>query len=172
MDRLQGLDREMESSFPTMRPAARSPAGLPPDLLKGRFAETELRQLEARVNELPIVKHCNMAASISTDGIVEARLLAIEHYHLGGMETHAINGGIILGLLDCALVVPGILHFGSERCATIELSVKIMRPVIAKDVRSVGYAVSKTKHLAFTRAAVFDLRNQVRAMATGVVTKL
>lgn len=131
-----------------------------------------LRQLQARINNLDVLRHFDIRTTLCADGAVEARLTRIAPYHLGGMETRAVNGLILMGLIDCALVVPAIVRLGGQRCATIETSVKILRPVIPRDVRAVGRVLSHSREIVFTQAEIFDCRGKVRATATGVVTRV
>lgn len=131
-----------------------------------------LALLEERINDLAVLRHCGIETALLADGSVEACLPRIESYHLGGMETRAVNGLILMGLFDCALVVPAIVKYGGERCATIETSVKIFRPVIPREVRAIGRVLSHSRDIAFTQADIYDCRGKVRATATGVVTKV
>ena len=131
-----------------------------------------LAALAARINGQPIIRHLGGVAALRLDGVAEVWLPEVQPFHVGGMETQAVNGPVILAMLDCALVSAGLVQFEGARSATLEMSVKIMRLVLPREVRAVGYAVSKTRTIVFARADVYDLRNQVRAAATGIITRL
>lgn len=131
-----------------------------------------LQRLQERINALDVLRHCDIETTLFADGTVEARLTRIAPYHLGGMETRAVNGLVLMGLFDCALVVPAIVRHGGDRCATIETSVKILRPVIPREVRAIGRVLSHSRGIFFTQADIYDCRGKVRATATGVVTKV
>lgn len=135
-----------------------------------RLDENELRQIQRRVMSLPIVSHLRMNVSISTDGVVEARLPSIEPFHLGGHHGDALNGAVILSLLYCAIVCPGLLHFSN--CSTLQFDTKMLKPVTPANVRACGYAYSATRKMVFCRAFVSDIDNEPRALATGIVVKI
>jgi len=146
--------------------------GVPADCLKGSFDPSHVADVERRVNEAPIMVHCGMRARIDLNGKVTAGLPTIEPYHLGGLEGEVINGGVLLGLVDCTLVGSAMVHFAGARCGTVDISVNMMRPVIGAGFEVTGYVVSKTKLLAFSRSVVTDRRGRICAMGSGVVAKL
>lgn len=147
---------------------------LPPraSALKLRLGLEEREALQDKVSRLPIVRVTGTAVSVSEEGVVEARLKRIRSYHLGGGETRFINGPVILGLLDCVIAVAGLAHLNGGRCATVELAVKLMRPVLPKDVRAVGYVVSRSRDLVFAQAEVYDARDRPKVTATGIIMAL
>lgn len=128
--------------------------------------------LAARINAQAIMHHLGGRARVTARGAIEVDLPRIEPFHLGGMEANAINGATLLAMLDCALVGAGLVQFGAERCATMEMAVKIMRPVLPRGVRALGYAIGRARNITFTRADIYDLRGKVRVTASGIVTAL
>jgi acyl-coenzyme A thioesterase PaaI-like protein len=146
--------------------------GVPTDCLKVSFDPSHVADVERRVNEAPIMVHCGMRARIDLNGKVVAGLPTIEPYHLGGLEGEVINGGVLLGLVDCTLVGSAMVHFAGARCGTVDISVNMMRPVIGAGFQVTGYVVSKTKLLAFSRSIVTDRRGRICVMGSGVVAKL
>ncbi len=144
----------------------------PLDALASPLGSQAAADLAARINGQEILRHLDGRAEISPDGLVLVSLANPQPFHLGGMETTAVNGSAILAMLDCALVGAGLVQFAGERCATLEMSVKFMRPVLPRAVQAVGYAVSKARGIAFVRADIYDIRNRVRATAAGIVAKL
>lgn len=154
---------------------AEAPQILPPSAasaLKLRLGPREREALQDKVNRLPIVRITGTTVAVAENGVVEARLKRIRPYHLGGGETRFINGAVILGLLDCVLAVAGLAHLDGGRCATVELAVKLMRPVLPKDVRAVGYVVSRSRDLVFAQAEIYDARDRPKVTATGIIMAL
>lgn len=135
-----------------------------------RLDEAQLRQVHARVMSLPIVRHLGMDVSISTDGVVETRLTSIEPFHLGGHHGDALNGAVILSLLYCAIVCPGLLHFSN--CSTLQFDSKMLKPVLPTNVKARGYAYAATRKMVFCKAFVSDTDDEPRAMATGIVVRI
>jgi uncharacterized protein (TIGR00369 family) len=152
-------------------PAARPPPSIS-SALKLRLDPRERRALEDKVNRLPVVRATGTTVAVFENGIVEARLKRIRRYHLGGGETGFVNGPVILGLLDCVLAVAGLAHLNGGRCATVELTVKLMQPVLPKDVHALGYVVSRSRSLLFAQGEVYDARDRPKAMATGIIMAL
>lgn len=142
----------------------------PPDLVAGRFEEDHLREVRRRVMALPIVGHLGMEVAISAAGMVEASLPSIEPFHLGGHEGDALNGAIILSLLYCAIVCPGVLRFA--KCATLQFDSRMLKPVLPVNVKASGYAYSATRKMVFCKAIVSDVENQLCAVATGIVVRV
>jgi len=156
--------------------AAEAPQASPPpsraSALKLRLGLREREALEDKINRLPIVRVTGTTVAVSEDGVVEARLKRIRSYHLGGGETRFVNGPVILGLLDCVIAVAGLAHLNGGRCATVELAVKLMRPVLPKDVHAIGYVVSRSRDLVFAQAEVYDARDRPKVTATGIIMAL
>ena len=48
----------------------------------------------------------------------------------------------------------------------------LMRPVLPKDVRAVGYAVSRSRDLVFAQAEIYDARDRPKVTATGIIMAL
>ncbi|MFL6622110.1 MAG: PaaI family thioesterase [Sulfurifustis sp.] len=135
-----------------------------------RLDDAQLRQIHARVMSLPIVRHLRMDVSFSMDGVVEARLPSIEPFHLGGHHGDAVNGAVILSLLYCTIVCPGLLYFSN--CSTLQFDSKLLKPVSPNNVKARGYAYAATRKMVFCKAFVSDVDDEPRAIATGIVVRI
>ncbi len=156
-----------------MRPEAVSgPFPVPAEALASPLSPAEAEALARRLNDQEIVRHLRGHVQVTARGIVEVGLKEIMPFHLGGMESGAVNGAAIFAMLDCALAGAGLVQFQGERCATMEMAVKIMRPVLPQGVRVIGYAIARARNITFARADLFDVRGKVRVTATGIVTRI
>lgn len=130
------------------------------------------RCLEAKINAMPIVRHLGMKLSIGNANEAVVRIDAVQDFHLGGQERPVLNGTVLMGLLDCAMASAAIMRLGGARCATVEFSVKLMKPALASDVYATGKVLSAKGGLLFCEGRVYDRRDQLVVMATSVFKQL
>jgi len=123
---------------------------------------------QTRLNELPVTRLYDTRFDLSDPAIVRLALETIGEQHLGGLGTHAVNGAVIAGMFDAALGVAGTLHHAARRVGTVELSIKLMRPVFDAPLEVLSIAVKCTPHLAFTSAELYGA-GKLCATASGIV---
>lgn len=128
--------------------------------------------VEERVNNLAIAKHLGAKVEVQADGSVHARIDEIQPHHLGGQEANAINGVVLMGLLDAAMGAAAIVRLRGERQATIELSAKIMRAVPARAVTAIGSVLSASRDVVFCQAVISDENGRPAVHGTGVMKRL
>ena len=118
-------------------------------------------------NKTEVMLHWRMRLDLSGPESVRVDLADVMPFHLGGLRASAFNCAAITVLLDCAVAISGMLQFPSESCATVDLSIKIMRPAFSR-VWATGAALRKSDHLVFAEAELFD-GDRLCACATGIV---
>ncbi|HEX5754332.1 MAG TPA: PaaI family thioesterase [Archangium sp.] len=89
--------------------------------------------------------------------------------HLGGLGTHAINGGIISAMFDYAIGCTPALVDPTRRCATVQLSVSFERPLRGTAIRAEATIDSFGTSTLFASARMYDDKGQVCARCQGVV---
>ena len=119
-------------------------------------------------NELPAMRHFGATLSLDDDRLIRVVLGAVEQHHRGGMGTRAVNGAVISGLFDCALGVAGVLQLPGKRTGTVELSIKLLRPVLGERVEIFGAAIKRSSQIVFTESELFS-GGRMCAMASGLV---
>ena len=134
-------------------------------------AEIE-RVLQSKVNEMEIVRHLGITFWLGEGGTTEARLANVLPFHTGGQERKAINGPVLMALLDCVMATAAIRRMNGARCATVEMSTKFMKPATTSCTVALGNVVSARGTLIFCEGRVVDRRNRSVAIATATYIKL
>jgi len=119
-------------------------------------------------NSWASVQHMGFMLDLSDSHVAVLTLPAAKPHHLGGMgnKTQIINGAIISGAFDAVLGVAGILQFPGQRAGTVELSIKLMRPVFGP-FHAIGYCLRKAATVSFVEAHVIN-HGKICATATGM----
>ena len=140
--------------------------------LAADFPDDLIARIEPRINTLPIAAHLGIHARIARSGVVTAALSEIQPFHLGGNgDGLALNGAVIMGLLYCAIISPALMHALGADCATLEINVRMANAVDPREVRAMGCAVSRSRQLIHSNAAIFDWRGEPRIFASGIVMR-
>lgn len=137
---------------------------------KNCFTKKETDDIKNRVEQIPVFNHLGASFCVLENGSVEVSLEKILPIHLGGIEGDYINGAILLGMVDCALVTPAMLHFNGALCATVDISIRFMKPVKPESFKVVGYVESIKKRLAYVKAKIVDKQNNTYVSARGVIS--
>ena len=119
-------------------------------------------------NKIPAMQHFGATVELGDSHLVRVSLPKVEDHHRGGMGTSAVNGAVIAGLFDCALGVAGVMQFPNQRTGTVELSIKLLRPVVGDTLDFYAAAIKASKTIAFAEAELFSA-GRVCALATGMV---
>lgn len=122
----------------------------------------------ARFNELPAMEHFGALLDLADDRLVRVGLDRVRPHHRGGLGTEAVNGAVIAGLFDCALGVAGVLQLPGRRTGTVELSIKLLRPVLGASVDIYAAAIKRSRQIVFTESELFSA-GRLCALATGIV---
>ncbi len=123
---------------------------------------------QERMNALPAMRLMGTHLNLEDAAVVRITLANVVEHHLGGLATRAVNGAVIAGMFDAALGIAGTLQFPGQRAGTVELSIKLMRPVFEAPLEVLGVAVKRTPHLVFTEAEL-HADGRLCASATGIV---
>lgn len=132
------------------------------------MGESERTRFAAGFNALPAMQHFGATLSLADSRLVRVDLDAVKSHHRGGLGTHAVNGAVIAGLFDCALGVAGVLQLPDQRTGTVELSIKLLRPVLGETVEIFGAAIKRSQQIVFTESELFS-GGRLCALATGIV---
>lgn len=131
--------------------------------------EAEARRTWAeQFNRLPGVMSFGLTIDLSDTLLVRVTLPAIEEHHMGGLRSHAVNGGVLAGMFDCALGVAGTLQFDPRRSGTCQLSMQFMRAVLDAPLEVFSACLKRTDNLAFTESVLYS-KGRLCATASGIV---
>jgi acyl-coenzyme A thioesterase PaaI-like protein len=130
--------------------------------------EAQRRAFAARVNSLPAMRFIGATLDCADPALVALRLETVEKQHLGGLGTRAVNGAVIAAMFDAALGFAGAIQLTGRRAGTVELSIKLMRPVFEVPLEAYAVCITRTPHLAFTEAGLFS-HGRLCATASGIV---
>jgi uncharacterized protein (TIGR00369 family) len=126
-------------------------------------------RIEEMINAMAIFKELGAVIKIEDTGNAKVTIAQTRDVHTGGFQSTAVNGMVLLGLLDAAMCCAALSHLESAHCATVEMSVKFMKPVLGNDVTSVGTVISKSKDLFYCQASISDNLGHIKTLATGIV---
>jgi uncharacterized protein (TIGR00369 family) len=125
--------------------------------------------LVERINAMPVCRYFGAQATVTHDGVAVVTIDEIRDFHAGGFESRAINGMILMGLLDLAMCTASLARLESRKCATVDLAVKFLKPVLGKSIVAYGDVVARSNDLLFCEASIQDARGRRRVIATGIV---
>lgn len=132
-------------------------------------AAVEFSELTERLNALRALESFGARVSILREGEATVTIGEIQDFHMGGIEVQAINGMTLMGLLDTAMCAAALSRLTGRRCATVDMSVRFIKPVIADKVTATGWVVSRARDLLFCEAWVLDARGRRRVEAKGLI---
>ncbi|MBT8117233.1 MAG: PaaI family thioesterase [Gammaproteobacteria bacterium] len=122
----------------------------------------------AGFNNLPAMTHFGATLDLTDDRIVRVTLPQVQDHHRGGLGTAAVNGAVVAGMFDCALGVAGVMQFPKRRTGTVELSIKLLRPVLGDTLDFYAIALKSSNSIAFAESELFS-GGRLCAIATGMV---
>jgi acyl-coenzyme A thioesterase PaaI-like protein len=129
---------------------------------------------QTQFNQWPITKQLDMHLDLSHPVAVCFSLNELQPFHFGGVGDagcgggHAVNGAIIASLFDAAVGVAGALQLPGRRAGTVDLSIKMFRPVL-RLATAFGWAIRRTSSMVFVEAMLFDADSRRCAQASGIV---
>lgn len=124
---------------------------------------------EEKLNELPVFKVFGAVIEIPESGKAYVSIEKIQDIHTGGFQSTAINGMVLMGLLDSAICAATLSHSDGAHCATLEISVKFIKPVVTNNIKALGEVISYSRDIYFCKSSIADSAGRIRALATGVV---
>jgi acyl-coenzyme A thioesterase PaaI-like protein len=129
---------------------------------------------QERFNAWPAMQRFGLRLDLSHTVGVRVALDQLDAFHLGGVGDaskgggNSVNGAIIAGMFDGALAVAGVLQMPGRKAATVDLSIKMFRPV-AGPAAAIGWAVRRTNSMVFVESVLVDSRGVRCAQASGIV---
>lgn len=131
------------------------------------FAESAAVQL----NQLAVLQAFGAYCQVLGNGEVYVRINVLDAIHLGGAAGNAVNGAVLMGLLDCACAGAAWVSVRGRACATIEMASKLYRPIQTAGFVARGWCVARTGSLIFSRAEITQ-EGQLMAEATATIVRL
>jgi uncharacterized protein (TIGR00369 family) len=125
--------------------------------------------LASRLNLLAAVRAFGAHISFSESGESLVQISDIKDIHTGGMESRAVNGMVLMGLLDSAICAVSIARLKGRRCATVEMSTRFIKPVSSNVVLATGRVVSRSGNLLYCEASIVNKRGRPLVQAFGLV---
>lgn len=125
-------------------------------------------------NGWPVMRHLGTHLDLTHSRMARLTLDHLQPFHLGGAGNastgggQAINGAILAGMFDAALGVAGVLQLLGRRAATVDLSIKMFRPLMGS-AHAFGWAVRRGGSVVFTEAILLNEHGVRCAQATGIV---
>lgn len=129
----------------------------------------EFSELAERLNALRALENFGAKVSIVKLGEATVTIDEIKDFHMGGIESRVVNGMTLMGLLDSAMCAAALTQLAGRRCATADMSVRFIKPVIGDSVAATGRVVSRSRDLLFCEAWVLDARGRRRVEASGLI---
>lgn len=129
-------------------------------------------KLEKFINDIPIFKLFGAQINIQEHGKAFVNIEQVKDIHTGGFQSTAINGMVLMGLLDSAICSAALSYLDGNHCATVEISVKFIKPVVGNNIKAVGEVISRSKDIFFCKSSIIDSTGRVRALATGIVKSI
>lgn len=140
-----------------------------PEKLSSSLDLAALQAYVAKFNQLEFVQSFGVRVEVPDDQTVKAIIDPLRPGHRGGLQTQAVNGGVLASLFDLALGMPGLLRsLPDKRTATVQLSMSFMRAVRGDRIETRAWIVRGGSGLLFTEAETRDAEGNVCAIATGV----
>lgn len=134
------------------------------------LSETDRNKWSSEFNKLEVMRHLAAKIELSDECIVRCVIQKIADFHRGGMGVSALNGAIISSLLDCVVAVSGVLQFPGKKAGTVELSLKIIRPLFGGSAYAEGFVTKKAKNISFSEGFLYDQNGRLCARASGIVS--
>lgn len=127
------------------------------------MAQLDLEQLSRNI---PILEDLGIVFESAADGRSRCSMLVTPRVMT---LVGALHGGITLTLADSGMGVAvfTLLRPGEEAAASIELSMRYLRPASAGRVVAECRVIRRSKRLAITEAEVFDEAGELLAVAGG-----
>lgn len=129
-------------------------------------------RIEKLLNSLPVFNIFGAEVEINEPGKAHIFIRKIKEIHAGGFQSSAINGMVLMGLLDSAICSAALSHLDGDSCATVEISIKFVKPVIGSDIKAFGEVISRSKDIFFCKSSITDSNGRVRALATSIVKSI
>jgi len=130
----------------------------------------ELAALLERFNALDFVAHWSTRVELVDPFRIRGVIDPLQSVHRGGLQTEAVNGGVLSAIFDLTLGIPGFIRaWPDRRSATVQLSMNFMRAVRGDRLETTSWIERGSSALLFTHAEARDAEQNVCATASGVV---
>ncbi|MBS2031400.1 MAG: PaaI family thioesterase [Deltaproteobacteria bacterium] len=144
-----------------------------PEKISLTLSNDELSTFLAGFNELAFVRAFGVKVYLLDECHVRSVIDPLSENHRGGIQSSAVNGGVMASMFDLALGMPGLLRAQPDlRTATVQLSMSFMKAVRGNKLEVVSWIARAGAGLLFTEAELRDEAGEVCASALGVVRML
>lgn len=117
------------------------------------------------------LRHSGMRVDLTDIGKPLVIIDSVEEYHKGGVGTEAVNGAVIAMLIDLAIGLLGLPHYGEGMTGTSNLSINYVKPLLAKKVIVSAEQTEVVNKRIFGIVRVMNEKEEVCAYATGALAK-
>lgn len=125
--------------------------------------------VEAHFNDMAFVRLLGVRVSLADPDRPRCDVTRIEPFHLGGIGQDFVNGAITSAVIDLALGLAGLRFAHLGYFATRNLHIDLTLPVEKHGFYVTSRATSRIGKNLFAEATVFNLDDEPRVHATGVV---
>ncbi|MCU0375873.1 MAG: hypothetical protein MUF24_11250 [Chitinophagaceae bacterium] len=129
------------------------------------------KDLEAMFNKSLQLKHTGARIDLSNPESPVAIIDEIKDYHLGGIGSEAVHGGVIASLADLALGLLGLHHYKEGMTATAQLTVHYLKPFRTKSISATAITQKVVGNRVFGTVELRNDKNDVCAIAYGALAK-
>ncbi|MGN6667585.1 MAG: PaaI family thioesterase [Trinickia sp.] len=123
----------------------------------------------AHLSKMAILDHLGVRLDLDDEHAVRLTLVHRTPAHDGGLGSHALNGAMISGMIDCAMSIAGILHFRGRTCGTMHLSIQFMKAVREPHPVVECRAIRRAPSVVFVEARLLGRNRRCDVLATGMV---
>jgi uncharacterized protein (TIGR00369 family) len=129
------------------------------------------KELEDLFNKSVQLKHIGARIDLSNPEHPRAIIDKVEEYHLGGIGSDAVHGGVIAGLADLALGLLGLLHYRDGMTATAQLTVHYLKPFRTSSISGTAITQKVVGNRIFGTVELFNDKGEMCAIAYGALAK-
>jgi len=134
------------------------------------LSDAELSAFLLKFNELDFAKAFGVQVTLIDEAHVRSVIDPLRETHRGGIQSSAVNGGVMASMFDLALGMPGLLRAQpDQRAATVQLSMSFMKAVRGDRIEVTSWIARAGAGLVFTEAELRDGSGEICASALGVV---
>ncbi len=130
----------------------------------------QLRTTFAGFDQLSFVRHFGARTEFLSTSRLRVTIDPLTDIHRGGIQSDAVNGGILSAIFDLALGLPGYYRGHPEgRSATVQISCNFLKGLRGPSLHTEAWIERATAGLLFNAAEARDAQGTLCATATGVV---
>jgi acyl-coenzyme A thioesterase PaaI-like protein len=134
--------------------------------------DDQLRAYLETFSALPLAKRFGAKVELA-DPYRLRSVMTIQEEHRGGLQSSAVNGGVMAAIFDLMLGMPALLRGLPDRhVATVQLSISFMKALKGDVINAGSWITRAGGGLVFTYAELHDGNGELCASASGVARML